>query len=290
MIREQRDPSGVVFDIKEFAVHDGPGIRTTAFLKGCPLRCAWCHNPEGQLSTPQLLFYAEKCQHCGRCREVCTYTECVACGACVRVCPALARRQCGEILAASTLVERLAKHADVFALSGGGVTLSGGEPLFQPRFSLAVAARLRRAGVHVTLDTSGFCSTKVFAKALTHVDLVLFDLKLVDPRAHLRWTGQGNEQILLNLRQLASSSVAFSIRVPLIPGVNDTKMEVAAMAELITSLARRAPVDILPYHRTAGAKYSATGRPYEPGFDVAAQPSLHLDIWRQHHLEVHIGE
>jgi pyruvate formate lyase activating enzyme len=285
---ERADLAGLVFDIREFTVHDGPGIRTTVFLKGCPLRCAWCHNPEGQSPEPQLMVYPDKCRHCGLCRSVCRHAPCAVCGACVQICPAAARRLCGRIYRVDELVAILRRHQDIYRLSGGGVTLSGGEPLAQPQFCLAVARKLREAGIHVALDTCGYCAASMFASALAVVDLVLFDLKLARPEAHRRWTGRDNALIVANLRLLAGLGVPYRLRIPLIPGVNDTPAEVEAMAQLVASLPVQPPIDILPYHRTAGAKYGALGRQYQPGFDVTAVPDPRLEIWHRHQLEVNV--
>jgi len=227
--------SGIVFDIVEFAVHDGPGIRTTVFLKGCPLDCTWCHNPEGKSSLPQVMLGAA--------------------GA----------RIAGKWYTAEALARRLNRQADILRASQGGVTFSGGEPLTQADFLLEVIDRLD--GVHVTLDTSGYAEEGDFRRVAQHCDLVYFDLKLIDERLHQRYTGRSNLPILNNLRLLSKMGKPFVIRVPLVPGVTDTQNNLTAIARLVSVLPGLIRVDLLPYNRAAGAKYQAAGMPYAPDFD-----------------------
>ncbi len=287
-----RSGQGIIFDIKEFAVHDGPGIRTTVFCKGCPLRCAWCHNPEGLRHERQLLRYPATCLACGLCRQICPAAgalpgHCTACGRCAAVCPGEARRLCGRIMDAGELARQLARHSDVYRQSGGGVTISGGEPLAQPEFLLALMAELRRCQVHLTLDTSGYAAPAIFRRAAELTNLMLFDLKLANDAEHMRWTGASNSSILANLTVLAAGTTPFWVRVPLVPGVTDTPENTAGLAAIIGEL-KRPPerIELLPYHSGAGAKYAACGYEYAPGFNTKALPNPHLEIWQAGGLEV----
>ncbi len=234
---------GVLFSIEEFAVNDGPGIRTTVFLKGCPLRCAWCHNPEGQRHEPQPLTKQ------GR-------TE-----------------RCGYEIDAETLAEKLRRDEEIFRDSGGGVTFTGGEPLAQVDFLCEVLDRL--GDIHTAVETSGYASAEAFKRVLERVDFVLFDIKLADSSLHRRWTGVGNELILANLKTLCASGKPFVARVPLIPGVNDSAANMEATAELLVGAKGLVRVELLRYHKTAGAKYPMVGLDYTPDFDEDAAPEIH---------------
>lgn len=223
--------TGCVFDIQEFSVNDGPGIRVTVFLKGCPMRCKWCHNPEG------LAFEPQKNLTTGR--------------------------MVGESWTVEALVEHLLKFADVFALSGGGVTFSGGEATAQGDFLVAAAKRLRERGVHVTLETCGHCEKALFGQILKAVDLVYYDLKCMDSDVHRKMTGVGNELILANAVELAESTVPFRIRVPLVPGVSDTEENRRATEAFVASLPRQPErIEWLPFNALAGAKYECYGMTY----------------------------
>ena len=261
-----RGPEGIVFDIKQMAVFDGPGLRTTVFLKGCPLRCRWCHNPEGLSAAPQLMVSDSGCLHCGRCEQVCPSPgHCRHCGRCVRACPLHLRRIAGTGWFAEDLADHLLKDAEIFRMNGGGVTFSGGEPTMQGDFLIAVLSRL--GGVHKAIETCGYCSTDLFGRVLSHLDYVLMDLKLADSDLHREWTGKPNELILENLRQLKECGIPFTIRIPLIPGVTDTQENLSAAAGLLEGCAFLERVELLPYHKTAGAKYAMVRQTYSPGFD-----------------------
>jgi len=220
---------GLIFDIKEFALNDGPGIRLTVFLKGCPLRCQWCHNPEGLLTEPQLNLKT---------------------GLVV-----------GKLYSENDLVEKISKFKDVFELSNGGVTFSGGEPTMQGEFLYNVALQL--GGIHKTLDTSGYCDSNLFKKLLTVFDLIYFDLKIIDEIDHKYYTGIANNKILDNLKILAESSVPYHIRIPLIPNITDTKVNLLAIKDIILSLKNKpVRVDTLPYNILAGGKYDSYNMVY----------------------------
>lgn len=270
---------GVVFDIVEMTVNDGPGVRTTVFLKGCPLRCQWCHNPEGLSFRPQRMVSSAGCTNCGACREVCPSPDaCTACGECVKVCPARLRRIAGTVFQPEELAARLKKHQDFLTRMGGGVTFSGGEPTAQPEFLISVLKLLD--GMHRTIETSGYCDAETFQQILKYVDYVIMDIKLVDSRKHRQFTGVDNKKILNNLEYLKRSGLPFLIRVPLIPGVNDSRENLEQTARLLENCPTLEGVELLPYHQTAGAKYEMVGIPYAPGFDVTKEPVGDMQVFQ----------
>lgn len=224
--------TGIIFDIKEFAINDGPGIRLTVFLKGCPLCCKWCHNPEGISGVPQKNM--------------------------------LTGRMVGTAWTVSQLVEHCMRFKDCFDLTNGGVTFSGGEATMQSDFLIASSRALRQQGVHVNLDTCGYCETRIFREIVKHVDLVYYDLKCMLPTSHKQWCGKDNGLILANARLLAESSVPFHIRVPMIPGVVDTPENLALIKGFVKDLPRQPEsVDYLQYNKLAAGKYPAYGMKYE---------------------------
>lgn len=256
---------GVVFDVEEFTVFDGPGLRQTVFLKGCPLRCSWCHNPEGLSAVPQLMVSTASCIECGKCREVCRHERCISCGECIFVCPLHLRRIAGERLTSEELIRRIRKSSDYYAKYGGGVTFSGGEPLMQAEFLTEVLSGLPE--VHRAVETSGYCEESVFKEVVSSLDYVMMDIKLMDGELHRRYTGRDNEKILKNARILCEGDTPFVIRIPLIPGVNDTEENFRKTAEWIVGASALLKVELLPYHKTAGAKYAMVGKEYKPAFD-----------------------
>ena len=268
---------GIVFDIKEFAVFDGPGIRTTVFMKGCPLHCMWCHNPEGISPQPQIMVSRAACAHCGACEKVCPSPErCTACGKCVSVCRGGFRKISGEKWDADALALRLIKDKDVYALSGGGVTFSGGEPLLQWAFVRDVCERL--SGIHRAIETSGYASDEVFRSAIETCDLILMDWKLSDPALYKKYTGADADVIVRHARMLAQGHTPFIIRMPIIPGVNDNKAHFLTAAELFKGAKMLRQVDILPYQAAAGAKYEMIGQRYVADFDEKKKPSLFPEV------------
>ncbi|MDD3253647.1 MAG: glycyl-radical enzyme activating protein [Lachnospiraceae bacterium] len=275
---------GIIFDIKEFAVFDGPGIRTTVFLKGCPLRCKWCHNPEGLSVNPQLMISKNGCVGCGRCREVCTHLgNCVLCGDCVKACPNRLIKLCGDRMTAEILAERLLRDADYLNRQGGGVTFSGGEPTMQSEFLLECLKRLK--SMHRTIETCGYCQTDVFARILEELDYVIMDIKLADREQHKLYTGVDNSLILDNLEQVKRSGKPFRIRIPVIPGVNDSEENYRQTAALLSGAGNLEMVELLPYHKTAGAKYEMVGRTYRPEFDINQVPNLDTEAFSQVGIE-----
>ena len=265
---------GVVFDIKEFAVFDGPGVRTTVFLKGCPLRCQWCHNPEGLSPRPQLMVSTAACVHCGACKAHCRKAVCDACGECVPYCKQGLRRVAGDSYAPDDLARLLLRGETLLRQSGGGVTFSGGEPLLQWPFVKAVIGHLN--GLHCAVETSGYASDAVFEEVMHTCNLVIMDVKLTDPALHQKYCGVDNAPILRHARLLNQGDTPFVIRTPLIPGVTDTPENLEGVARLCQGAKRLEAVELLPYHKTAGAKYEMVGLHYAPDFDPDApvRPSL----------------
>lgn len=257
---------GTIFDIKEFTVHDGPGPRITVFLKGCPLRCLWCHNPEGLSSKPQLLYQQNLCSHCGACYTPCAHPECAPFGRCVHICPNGCLRIAGEAVTPEALAEKLLRNAPALQQMGGGITVSGGEPLLQPDFVCALAQAL--PGIHKALQTSGYADPPVYQKVVENFDYVLQDIKLADPALHRQYTGVSNENILRNIAWLKQSGKEFVLRVPLIPGITDTPENLAAIARI----AQEHRVELMPYNELAGAKYAMVGMTYSlPGLQRSRQ-------------------
>ena len=279
---------GLVFDIKQLAIFDGPGIRTTVFMKGCPMRCKWCHNPEGLEFKPQLMVSSNGCLHCNRCVEVCKHHDnCIVCGKCIDVCPLHLRKISGTYYESSELAELLKKDKKIYEMNEGGVTVSGGEPTAQPEFLIELLTKLD--GVHRAIETSAFCEQSVFMEILKHLDYVMMDIKLVDPKKHREWTGCDNGRILENLNTLKASGIPFKIRIPLIPGVNDDPDNIRATALLLNGSETLEKVELLPYHTTAGAKYSMVGKEYNPGFDITKKPETHLEIFEKYGIRAEIA-
>ncbi len=249
--------TGIIFDEKEFAVHDGPGVRTTVFFKGCPLRCVWCHNPEGLSPKIELMTKPSRCQHCGRCRIPCTHEACRGFDRCLYACPDVQVSVCGREVSVDELTEWLLKSAD-FLRKSGGVTFSGGEPLLQGEFLLAVCGRLKAEGIHLAVETCGYAPAALFDRMLDVVDYVMMDLKLMDPEQHKKYTGADNSLILTNAARLKASGKAHIFRTPLIPGITETPENRAA----VLAFAGESPHEILPYNSMAGAKYPMLGIPF----------------------------
>ncbi len=277
---------GLIFNIEEFAVHDGPGIRKLVFFKGCPLRCTWCHNPEGLSFKKELMVSHASCIKCGRCTEICKNEECLACGSCVDVCPLNLRKICGQEFEAEELAKKLLKGKEVLINSGGGITISGGEPLAQPDFLFDLIAHLKP--VHVAVETSGHAGKEIFRRMVAEADMVLMDVKHTDPDIHREYTGVGNSLILENLRYLTGADKPFYIRIPLIPGVNDTRENMEATANLVRNAPHLIRVDLLPYHKTAPAKYAMVGRNFNPEFDTNREVHLWKSVFSNKNINVNV--
>lgn len=258
--------NGILMDVKRMAVHDGPGLRTTLFLKGCPLRCSWCHNPEGQRKETQIAWFSAKCTGCDACVQVCPQhgardmsdrEKCIACGACAAVCPVGARKQYGREVTVEEAL-KIALEDRPFYGKTGGITLSGGEPLMQAEFALELLRRAKESGVTTALDTCGYAPYSVFEQSLAVCDTYLYDLKHMDSQMHKRETGVGNELILSNLEKLAAAGARIQIRIPLIPGYNDAPEHIAAAGDFLRKI-RPECVKLLPYHQLAHMKYAGLG-------------------------------
>lgn len=271
---------GIIFDIKEFAVFDGPGIRTTVFMKGCPLRCQWCHNPEGLSPDPQLMVSTAACEHCGACKAVCpTPDHCTACGKCIPYCRGNYRKIVGTRWSPEALAARLKKDQDVYTQSGGGITFSGGEPLMQWEFIKAVIELL--PGIHSAIETSGFSSDQVFLSTIDTCDLIMMDWKVSDPQLHRFYTGVDQAPIRRHAEILAKGTTPFILRMPIIPGVNDVPEHFRTVAELLAGSTALQRVELLPYQPAAGAKYEMIGMHYQPPCDDNAIPLYYTDVFDQ---------
>lgn len=267
---------GLVFNIQRYSIHDGPGIRTTVFLKGCPLRCIWCQNPEGISFEPELFVNKDRCGGCESCVVVCPQRAivfyngkpitnrkfCRVCGRCVEVCPNQARTIVGRKMSVDEVMEVVEKDRVFYDRSGGGVTLSGGEPLAQPFFTEEILRRCKTAGIDTALDTSGYANWKILARILELVDVILLDLKHIDDRLHRRLTGVSNKRILGNAKRIAEIGKRIWIRVPIIPGYNDAYENMQGIAAFIkTELKGKVEqVNLLPYHKLGEAKYERLER------------------------------
>ena len=283
--------NGTIFDIKEFSIYDGPGIRTTVFLKGCPLRCRWCHNPEGLSAHPQVMISSSSCADCGRCTvDGCSlsggktalsssFEACSGCGKCVDKCPANLRKISGTVYSPEELAEKIMKNG-MFFDDGGGVTFSGGEPTMQVDF---LCKTLELLPIHKAIQTCGFCETEKFKSVIDRVDYLFFDIKHADPQKHKLYTGVDNALILENLRHVIASGKPFIARIPLIKGVNDDIGNLTATAELLSGATNLQRVELLPYSSLAGAKYAMVGKSYSESF--TAPDTVDLTPFREFGIE-----
>lgn len=259
--------TGCIFDIMKYSVHDGPGIRTTVFLKGCPLNCWWCHNPEGQALKPEIMLWPNRCIGCGECQKACQFQamahpeNCTQCGKCAEVCPAEARVLVGRTMSIEETLHEIEKDMVFYRQSGGGVTFSGGEPLMQPDFLEAMLKVCRQREIHTALETTGYARPETLLRLSSLVDLFLYDLKLMDDAAHRKYTGVSNRMIIENLKMLAENQARIIARVPIIPGINDDQKNINDIGELLTSL-KLNEVHLLPYHRAGTDKYRRLNRTY----------------------------
>lgn len=279
--------SGIVFNIQRFSIHDGPGIRTTVFLKGCSMSCFWCHNPEGRKPRPEIMYHADRCISCGECVEVCPNSahaldegihvfdrsSCRTAGACVNVCCSEALEMIGREMTVDEVVVEVLRDKPFYETSGGGVTLSGGEPTLRGDFSHELLARLKASGVHTAIETCGNCHWRDLESLLPVTDLVMLDLKSLDPDVHKDVTGVGNDRILDNAQRLAQTPVPLLLRTPIVPGVNDDTQSLDLVTSFVLSLMERrascvngtdAPIryELLTFHRLASDKYRSLGMDY----------------------------
>lgn len=276
--RSRSELTGLVFDFQRFSVHDGPGIRTNVYLKGCPLKCQWCQNPESIGRNPEIMLIPNNCIGCGKCLDICPAgaihessekkravdrSRCDVCGACANQCYANALNVSGRYMSVSEVLAEVERDRLFYQNTGGGVTFSGGEPTAQPEFVAELARQAQMRDLHTTIETCGHVRWEIFQSILEHIDLVLYDVKHMDSQAHRRITGVPNELILDNLRRIAKGNVAFRIRVPLVPGYNDSHQNMRAMFEFAGGLPNLEAVDILPYHRMGESKWGQVDQPYE---------------------------
>jgi len=295
--------SGIVTNIQRFSIHDGPGIRTTVFLKGCNLRCFWCHNPETLRTEPELQIFPDRCIGCGACLERCEQQAhvtidgrrvfhrelCVACGRCADTCYAESLVLVGERRTVTEVVEEVLRDRPFYERSGGGVTLSGGEPLLQLEFARGILARCKREGLHTAIETAASLAWERIAAILPFTDLVMLDIKLLDSKEHRACTGVGNRRILENAVRLGEQGTPLIVRTPIIPGVNDRAESIAPIASFAARLPNLLYYELLPFHPLASGKYQSLGMDYRakelksPG---KQQMQALADAARQYGIEV----
>jgi pyruvate formate lyase activating enzyme len=267
---------GTVFDIQYYAMYDGPGIRTCVFFKGCPLRCQWCHNPESQDIHPEMSYFKERCAACGKCVEACPANAlrltddgivrardvCAVCGACASACPNEAMETIGKELSADEIAEAVCRDRVFYDRSGGGVTISGGEPTMQPEFLLATLRAIKRYGIHTAIETCGFFDGKLIHHLLETADLFLYDIKHTDPVIHRNFTGVSSERALANFSAILSQvgSARITPRIPLIPGFNDDEDSIGQIISYLRDAGYAGPVHLMPYNRMAKTKWGKIGR------------------------------
>jgi len=281
---------GLVTNIQRYSVNDGPGIRTTVFLKGCPLSCRWCHNPEAISPAPEIVLREDRCIGCGDCLPVCEQhaisrqgerlltdrSKCTRCGRCVDVCYAEARSLAGEEMTSDDVVREVMKDKTFYSESGGGVTFSGGEPFHQPEFLLSLLRACKSRELHTAVDTSGHLPSELLARADGLVDLYLFDLKTLDDSKHRDFTGVSNGLIIENLCRLVKHRNRVVVRVPVVPGFNDDIDEAGRLGQFVEGLPGVDEVHVLPYHRSGIEKYRRLGKPYRMN-EAAEPPREHLE-------------
>lgn len=253
--------TATIFDIERCSFVDGPGIRTTVFFKGCNLHCAWCHNPESQSAQPQMMFYQDKCTGCGKCKTVCpTPGKCTLCGKCTFFCPVDARKVCGKDYTVDEVFAQIEKDRAYYETSGGGVTFSGGECMLQIDFLAEILKKCKESGIHTAVDTAGHIPFAQFEKILPYTDLFLYDIKVMDPAKHKKYAGVENTLILENLKKILLSSAKVWIRIPVIPGVNDTEEEMLSVKTFLSQASTPEKIELLPYHAMGENKYRAIGK------------------------------
>jgi pyruvate formate lyase activating enzyme len=294
--------SGIIFDIKRYAINDGPGIRTAIFFKGCPLECWWCHNPEGQSNLPQLMFRSNRCKASKACLQACPqgaiswangsitdWEACDHCGKCAEVCYAGAREMVGRDVSVDELMAEIERDTPFYDQSAGGVTFTGGEPLFQREFLVGTLMACKNQGIHTTVDTSGHAPWEEFELINPLVDLYLYDLKMMDEASHRKYTSVSNRLILANLRNLSNRKAHIIVRIPLVPGVNDDDENLERSASFLASLPCLEGVELMPYHEIGLAKFQALGMKYKLA-DIRPPTREHIymaeAIFERYHLPV----
>lgn len=257
----------LIFNIQRFSIHDGPGIRTVVFFKGCPLRCLWCHNPEGQFLKKEMVIWDDRCIGCKTCVKICRNSaidnpeNCILCGECVEECPAEAREIAGKEMTVEEVMMEIEKDRVFYEQSGGGVTFSGGEPLLQHDFLLTLLKKCKENNIHTVIETCGYSNWEILLSVSKYTDLFLFDLKVMDEDSHKKFTGVSNKVILENLKRLSSSNTNIIVRIPVVPGVNDNIENINKTAEFVSSLDLK-EVHLLPFHKGGVEKYRRLRRNY----------------------------
>ena len=271
-----RETTGIVFNIQKYSVNDGPGIRTTVFLKGCPLRCRWCSNPESQQIQPELLWNGKTCLHCHHCEEICPQKavrfiddriiidkrQCIMCGNCISECPSHTLQAAGERKTVAEVMEAIVQDIPFYQESGGGMTISGGEVFLQADFAKELLTAAKEEGVHTCIETTGCCSGELFSQMLQHVDHLLIDLKHYDSQMHQQFTGVSNDIIVQNIKAAIASGISMLIRIPVIPGFNDSLQDAESFSKLL-KLIGADKCQLLPFHQFGETKYSQLGRKYD---------------------------
>ena len=298
--------NSTIFAVKQYALHDGPNIRTTIFFKGCPLNCHWCHNPEGIDFKISIITLTDNCIGCNECINNCRekalqfnpdglhrdVQTCTLCRSCIETCPALAHEATGWEMATEQLLIEIKKDLPFFEQSGGGITVSGGEPLSQPKALLSLLRACGALGIHRTVDTSGFAPTEILMLIAEQTDLFLFDMKHMDNKLHQKYTGVSNELILHNLKTLSESGKPIRVRIPLIPDINDDETNIRATGSFIAGCKGVLGVDVLPYHPSATAKYRKLGLTYKGEkihSPLAGANTATCDILKKYISDVRIG-
>ncbi|MCU4154579.1 glycyl-radical enzyme activating protein [Carboxylicivirga sp. A043] len=297
----------LIFDIKRYAINDGPGIRITIFLKGCPLRCRWCHNPESQSKLQQKMYNNSKCIACEECVKQCpenalslapdgivtNIENCKLCGICADVCPTLAIEMTGKVMSTEEMMTQIKKETMLMDKSEGGVTFSGGEPLLHHEFLIPLLDACGKEGIHRCVDTTGYASPEILMEVAKRTEHFLYDLKMMDSVKHQKWTGMPNENIIKNLKMLAKTGVDINIRIPLIKGVNDDDWNIHESAKLLADLNGEKPmVNLLPFHNIAEKKYTKLGEAYDKGQMEAPSPERMqeiIDIFESYGINAIIG-
>lgn len=308
--RHRNEPTGLVSDFQRFSIHDGPGIRTLVFLKGCPLHCIWCQNPETMTPNPEIMLIANNCIGCGDCAEACPgdyimhgsagrisdidRDGCVLpeCDRCQKVCYANAISICGRYMSVSEVMEVVERDRQFYERTGGGVTISGGEPLAQPRFLKELLRSAKARKLHTAIETSGYANWETLRSVLKFIDLLLYDLKHMDSERHSRLTGVPNHLILDNLRRIDASGIPIRMRLPLVPGLNDSEENVRATADFASALSHLKALDILPYHRMGEPKWRQLDQSYAlHGVCPPDREDVHAlaEIAREYDIEVTVG-
>lgn len=307
-LKETDSIKGQIFDIQHYSIHDGPGIRTNVFLKGCFLRCIWCQNPESQSLKPELFYFSEKCTGCGKCVavrpanaikiiEAKSYTDrdkCNGSGQCTQICLNEARSLIGKEMTVQEVFQKVKGDEIFYKRSNGGMTLTGGEPLFQPDFSRNILSRCRQSGIHTAIETCGYANWETFKDILQYTDLVLFDLKHMNSEKHQEYTGVHNTLILDNVRKIYHEfRIPIWVRIPVIPGYNDSLQNIHAVADFIaTEFGKSVPVHFLAYHRLGESKYERLGKEGKSLSIIPPTDEHMLEVQKiaaSYGLETHIG-